>query len=173
MRTAFHFYQPGSVCISFLNWDGERKCVICKLSNLKFVKESGFKIILFKAKFYSFLIQCNLTTTFLPSIPPNPLPLKITPSLLPSEKSSLPGIAMEHDTTRYNKPRRKLSHSGWARGPSRSKRLPRVGKIETFPLPLSGVSQTPKTNYNIYAKDQVSTHVGAVISTSTSVCPHV
>lgn len=112
--------------------------VVFDLYSFLFPFQSGFKFNPFLTLFAS----QNLLSFFLFSVHLNwfPLPLSFPlsshlsslpdPPVRPSppEKSRPPRISTEHDIARYKKTKYKCLHQGWARQPSRNKRIPRADK---------------------------------------------
>ena len=79
-------------------------------------------------------------------------------------------ISAEHDITKYNKPRSKPPHQGWARQPSRRKRVPRAGRrVRDTPTPtVRSPTKTQANKLNMYAEDLGQTRSGSMMAASVS-----
>jgi hypothetical protein len=77
-------------------------------------------------------------------------------------------VTVTQDKTRYNKTSQKPSYTGWARQPSRRKR------VRDTPSPAVWSHTKHQANrYNMYADGLVQTHTGLVLAILVSMSPFI
>lgn len=80
--------------------------------------------------FYIFCFKYILTTVSPPSKPPSlsQISSSSSSSISPQKIADFPRISTEQDRTRYNQTRQKPSSKGWAKEPTRRKRVSKAGR---------------------------------------------